>query len=134
MDILKETLWDRLFNRLPENAANEAIRTLKRGGSFKDVDFLTLKEAEAQVAQYRDQAKAAIGAYRSWKTANTVKLMFGVFHNREGALLKAHARNLASLFLDARRDHADLTALLMHSVANGAPYRPPSNQGGNHDQ
>lgn len=133
MDILKETLWDRFFNRLPENAANEAIRTLKRGGSFKDVDFLTLKEAEAQVAQYRDQAKAAIGAYRSWKTANTVKLMFGVLHSRKGAHLKAHARNLASLFLDARRDHADLTALLMQSVANDAPYRPPSKRGGGHE-
>lgn len=134
MDILKETLWDRFFNRLPETAANEAIRTLKRGGSFKDVDFLTLKEAEAQVARYRDQARAAIGAYRRWKTGNAVKLMFGVFHSREGAHLRAHARGLTSLFLDARRDHADLTNLLMQSVSNDASGSAPLKQGGDHDQ
>lgn len=133
MDILKETLWDRFFNRLPETAANEAIRTLKRGGSFKDVDFLTLKEAEAQVAHYRAQARAAIGAYRSWKTGNAVKLMFGVFHSREGAHLRAHARGLTSLFLDARRDHVDLTALLMRSVANDDSCAPPTRRGGGNE-
>lgn len=134
MDILKETLWDRFFNRLPETAANEAIRTLKQGGSFKDVDFLTLKEAEAQVARYREQAKAAIGSYRRWKVQNTVKLMFGVFHDREGAHLRDHARDMASLFLDARRDHADLVTLLLRSVANDASGPTPAKQGGSHDQ
>jgi hypothetical protein len=133
MDIPKETLWDRFFNRLPENAANEAIRILKRGGSFKDVDFLTLKEAEAQVAGYRAQAKAAIGAYRRWRTQKALKLMFGAFHDREGAHLRAHARDMASLFLDARRDHTDLTTLLMASVANDRPGGGASGTGGSHD-
>lgn len=133
MDILKETLWERLFNRLPENTANQAMRILKQGGSFKDVDFLTLKQAEAEVVRYRAQAKAAIGEYRRWKTENTVKLMLGVFHSREGAHLRAHAKDMTSLYLDARRDHGDLTDLLMRSVSNDAAERDGFNQGGRHD-
>jgi len=133
MQGITENLWERFFNRLPENAANEAIRVLKQGGSFKDVDFLTLKQAEADVVRYRSQAKAAIGAYRRWKTQHAVKLMFGVFHSREGAHLRAHAKDLTSLYLDARRDHADLTDLLMRSVSNDAAGPDAFNQGGRYD-
>lgn len=133
MQRITENLWERLFNRLPENAANEAMRILKQGGSFKDVDFLTLKQVEAEVVRYRAQAKAAIGEYRRWKTQKTVKLMFGVFHSREGAHLRAHAKDMASLYLDARRDHGDLTDLLMRSVSNDADELDAFNHGGRDD-
>ena len=134
MSIITENLWERLFNRLPEQAANEAIRVLKQGGSFRDVDFFTLKEAEAQVLRYRAQARTAIADYRAWKAGKPVRLLFGVFRDREGAHLRAHARAMTSLFLDARRDHADLTRLLMASVGNDASGGAPSRLGGNHDQ
>jgi len=131
MKHIKETLWERFFNRLPENAANEALRSLKQGGSFKDVDFFTMKEAEAQVVRYRDEARAAIRAYRRWKSGKAVRDLFGVFREREGAHLRAHARDRASLFLDARRDYRDLSALLMASVNNDSQ---PKQQGGGHER
>ena len=133
MSTIKETIWERFFNRLPETAANEAIQTLKQGGSFEDVDFFTMKEAEAQVANYRDRAKAAIRAYKNWKTGRAIRSMFGVFRDREGAHLRAHAKDMAALFLDARRDHADLTELLMASVSNDGPGGAVSQRGGGNE-
>jgi hypothetical protein len=133
MSIYNETIWERFFNRLPETAANEAIRVLKQGGSFKDVDFFTMKEAEAQVGHYRERAKAAIGAYKRWKSARAVTSLFGVFRDREGAHLRAHARAMTGLFLDSRRDFADLSALLMESVSNDRPDHGASVQGGRHE-
>ena len=126
-----ETLWDRFLNRLPANAANDAIRTLKRGGTFKDVDFFTLKEAEQRVDDYRYNAKQAIVAYKAWKLKKAVRGFFGVFDDREGTHLRAHARAMTSIYLDARRDHADLTHLLMRSVSNDAAANGnPSKEGG----
>jgi len=129
-----ETLWDRLVNRLPANTANDAIRTLKRGGTFKDVDFFTLKEAEHRVGDYRFKAKQAIVAFKAWKLRKAVRGFFGVFDDREGAHLRAHARAMTSIYLEARRDHADLTHLLMRSVSNDAAANGnPSKEGGRHD-
>ena len=131
-----ETLWDRFFNRLPANEANDAIRTLKQGGTFRDVDYLTLKEAEQRVDDYRSKAKQAILAFKAWKLRKTVQGLFGVFDDREGAHLRAHARAMASIYLDARRDHTDLTRLLMQSVSNdtGADKGAPSSEGGRHER
>ena len=129
-----ETLWDRCLNRLPANAANDAIRTLKRGGTFKDVDFFTLKEAEQRVDDYRVKAKQAIVAFKAWKLRKAIRGFFGVFDDREGAHLRAHARAMTSIYLEARRDHADLTYLLMQSVSNDAAVNGnPSKEGGCHD-
>ena len=115
---LTETIWDRLFNRLSETEANEAIRILKQGGSYKDIDFFTLKEAEYQVYHHREQAKSAIAAYRQWKKGRQIRRLFAIFRDREGAALRIHARNMASLFLDSRRDFRDLSHRLMESIAN----------------
>lgn len=129
-----ETLWDRFFNRLPASEANDAIRILKQGGTYKDVDFFTLKEAEERVAEYRLKAKAAIIAFKAWKMRRSIEGFFGVFSEREGAHLRAHARSMTSIWLDARRDHADLTHLLMQSVSNDAGVdSEPSAEGGRHD-
>ncbi|GEM_PF-5989572 len=118
MKNITETLWDRLFNRLPQSEANEAIRILKQGGSYKDIDIFTLKEAEYQVVHHRQMAKSAIIAYRQWKKSRQVRRLFSVFRDREGAALRIHARNMASLFLDSRRDFADLSKRLMQSISN----------------
>lgn len=118
MTKFKENLWERIFNRFPASEANEAIRILKRGGSYKDIDFFTLKEAEQQVHCHRQQAKKAIADYRRWKTGQQIRRFFTVLRDREGAALQGHARNMASLFLDARRDYSDLSHLLMESVSN----------------
>ncbi len=129
-----ETLWDRILNRLPASEANDAIRILKQGGTFEDIDFFTLKEAEQRVQDYRFKTKQAILAFKAWKLQKTVHGLFGVFDDREGAHLRAHARAMASIYFDARRDHADLTRLLMKSVSNDAGTRQnPSRKGGYHD-
>lgn len=125
-----ENLWDRLFNRLPENEANEAIRVLKQGGSYKDIDFFTLKEVEYQVSHHRQQAKTAITAYRQWKKGHHIRRLIAVLRDREGIALRGHARNMASLFLDARRDYTDLTDLLMKSVSNDADLNSSVQGGG----
>jgi len=115
---LTETLWDRFFNRLSETEANEAIRILNQGGSYKDIDFFTLKEAEHQVSHHRQQAKSAIAAYKQWKKGRQIRLFFAILRDREGAALRIHAKNMASLFLDSRRDFKDLSNRLMDSIAN----------------
>jgi len=118
MKNITETLWDRLFNRLPESEANEAIRILKQGGSYKDIDIFTLKEVEYQVVHHREQAKNALCAYRQWKKGRQVRRFMAVLRDREGEALRGHARNMASLFLDSRRDFADLSERLMQSISN----------------
>lgn len=134
MKTINETLWDRFFNRLPASEANDAIRTLKKGGTFQDVDFFTLKEAEQRVEDYRSKTKQAIVAFKAWKLRKTVHGLFSVFDDREGAHLRAHARAMASIYFDARRDHTDLTRLLMQSVSNDAGTKGnPSREGGCHD-
>jgi hypothetical protein len=130
MTKITENLWDRLFNRLPASEANEAIRILKQGGSYKDIDIFTLKEAECQVAHHRQQAKSAITAYRQWKKGRQVRRLFTVFRDREGAALRIHARNMASLFLDSRRDFTDLGQRLMASIANDANLKSGLQNGG----
>jgi len=130
MSIIKESLWDRFFNRLPENAANEAIRLLKQGGTYRDVDFFTLKEAEERVADYRMKSRQAILAFKAWKLRKSINRYFGVFDDREGAHLRAHARAMTSIWLDARRDHSDLTRLLMRSVNDDAAINAASTEGG----
>ncbi|OJJ12978.1 hypothetical protein BKI51_02615 [Alphaproteobacteria bacterium AO1-B] len=134
MTIFKETLWDRFFNRLPETAANEAIRALKRGGSYRDVDFFTLKEAEAEVERLRKRAKLALADYRQWKTGQSVNALFDVFRSHEGRALREHARSMTALYSDARHDHRELTDLLMASIANDPTATPTKTTGGSHGQ
>lgn len=128
MKNIKETLWDRLFNRLPATEANEAIRILKQGGSYKDIDVFTLKEIEHQVGHHREQAKNAIVAYRQWKKGRQVRRFMAVFRDREGDALRGHAKNMASLFLDSRRDFTDLSDRLLQSISNDAELQ----NGGRH--
>jgi len=130
MNYIKETLWERFFNRLPAKEANDAIRILKRGGSYKDVDFFTLKEAEEQVLRYRGRAKAAIADYKLWKANTHIGRFFAVFRDREGIALRNHARDMANMFLEARRDYTDLSSLLMTSIANDTRGTASSDKGG----
>jgi len=128
MKNITENLWDRLFNRLPASEANEAIRILKQGGSYKDIDIFTLKEIEHQVDHHREHAKKALIAYRQWKKGRQVRRFMAVLRDREGEALRGHARNMASLFLDSRRDFADLSDRLMQSISNDAELH----KGGRH--
>ncbi|MGJ8531696.1 MAG: hypothetical protein ACSHYC_05895 [Alphaproteobacteria bacterium] len=130
MNYIKETLWERFFNRLPAKEANDAVRILKRGGSYKDVDFFTLKEAEEQVQRYRGRAKAAIADYKLWKANTQIGRFFAVFRDREGIALRNHARDMANMFLEARRDYIDLSSLLMTSIANDTRGTASSDKGG----
>ena len=125
-----ESLWNRFFNRLPDSEAREAIRMLKQGCSYKDIDFFTLKEAEQQVLHHRQQTKSAIAAYRQWKTGQQVRRFFAILRDREGEALRGHAKNMTSLFLDARRDYSDLSHLLMKSVSNDTDLGPSHQNSG----
>lgn len=130
MNYIEETLWEGFFNRLPAKEANDAIRILKHGGSYKDVDFFTLKEAEEQVLRYRGRAKAAIADYKLWKANTHIGRFFAVFRDREGIALRNHARDMANMFLEARRDYTDLSSLLMTSIANDTRGTASSDKGG----
>ena len=134
MTRFKETLWDRFFNRLPESAANEAIRALKRGGSYRDVDFFTLKEAEAEVERLRKRAKLALADYRQWKTGQSVNALFDVFRSHEGRALREQARPMTALYSAARHAHRELTERLMASIANDPKAKPTKTKGGRHGQ
>ena len=116
MSNFKETLWERFFNRLPENTANEAVRVLKRGGSHRDIDYFTLKESEVSVERSRHIARQAIATYRSWKQCHSVHKLLDASRNIEGIALKRNMVSMISLYKDKLRDHCDLTWLLVTSI------------------
>jgi len=70
------------------------------------------------VDHHREQAKNALTAYRQWKKGHQVRRFMAVLRDREGEALRGHARNMASLFLDSRRDFTDLSDRLMKSISN----------------
>lgn len=129
MKYTKETLWDRFFNRLPRTQANDLVQRLKKGASYKEIDYFAVKELEQQIEHHRRQARAAIAEYKQWRASEACRTFFDVFRQREGAHLKAHARAMASVFLDVRRDYADMMKLLMSSIANDAETKSAKSGG-----
>jgi len=133
MNIFKENLWERIFNRLPESEANDAVRHLKAGGSYKDIDFFTLKAAEEQVEHHRLRFRDAMADYRAHKAGRSVQRFFAVFRDREGLFLREHARNMATLARDSRRDFHDLSNEIMKSIANDDDLPPTLKKGGKNE-
>lgn len=113
MKVLKENLWDRLVNRLPANDAMHVRRVLKRAGCREEIDYMAVKELSELVDAYQCQARMAIRDYRRWRVRENVQRMTAVVRAREGAILRQNAREIAGLYLDARRDYNDLIDVAM---------------------
>ena len=127
-----ETLWEKIFNRLPEKQANDAIRILRAGGTIHDIDTFDVRLLADQLTDTKKQLQAALRAYRRHQGRAAIKTFINVFFDREGAMLRQHAVNLASLYTDMRRDYRELQDLLNQAIANdkGAPK---IEIGGSHD-
>lgn len=144
MKILKETLFERIQNRMmPENAIR-VIARLQKASANRTIDYMDLKEASEMLARYRTEARIAIRTYRRWQSRQRSAQMLGplkdqqgrVWENRqliaevlephateEGRILLQQARAQASLYLNASCDYRDLFEMAMK------PYVIASNDG-----
>jgi len=120
MKVIKETLWQRLVNRLPANDAARVKRILKRAGACEEIDYMTVKALSEMVESYQLRARTAIRDYRRWRAREGVQHLAAAGRAREGAVLRHMARESAGLYLDVRRDYNDLIDLAMqrYSPAN----------------
>lgn len=118
MKYRKETFWDKLFNRLPEQSANDALRILRAGGGIHDIDTFDVKLLAEQLVETRRNLKVALKAYRRHRGRSAFHAYVRVFTDREGQMLRQNAQNLASLYQDMRRDYRELNALLDQAIAN----------------
>lgn len=113
MKILRESLWDRLINRLPANDAQRIARVLKRAGCQEEIDYMAVKAMSELVEAYQAEARLALRSYRRWRVRQDIQQLAAVVRDREGEILRRDAREKAGLYLDARRDYDDLIALAM---------------------
>ena len=113
MKIIKETMWDRLFNRLPANDARKVTRVLKRAGCVATPDYLDVKAMSELVERYRDKTTRALEEFRRWQIQEGAQAMATVVRKREGELLRKRAMECASLYWDARRDYRDIVDIAM---------------------
>ena len=124
MKLLKETLFDRIRNRLAPPNAVKVIKNLKRASGRAELSYMEIKEASQYVERYKIEAKAAMKAWRSWNTRAAVSELVGALRLQEGRILRSDAVAKASLYLDAQRDYRDLVNLAMGQA------RPPANDPG----
>ena len=113
MKLYKETLFDRLRNRLPTSEARKAIRALKKAKYRLNIDYMTVKEMSELVHRYRSSARVACNAVREWQVRDAVQRMDAAFRARELELLRAQARDAIALYQDAKRDYIDIHRLAM---------------------
>lgn len=114
MKSIRESFWDRLYNRLPANDAAIARRVLGRTVD-QPIDYMTIKALSELVDAYKGSARAAIRAYRKWCLIESVHKVGAATRQREGEILRKAALDQAALYLDARRDYRDLFKLAMRS-------------------
>jgi hypothetical protein len=120
MKLRNETLWEKLYNRLPANDAAKAARVLARSGCDGAVDYMSVKALSKLVETYRASTRAAIRNYRRWCVAESLCKFSAAVRAREGDLLRQYAMDQAALYLDTRRDYRDLVEIAMR------PYRGES--------
>ena len=82
--------------------------------------------------EIKSRTQDALKAYRSHKVRSTVRAYTAVFWDREGTMLRRHAVNMASLYLDMRRDYRELIELLDKAIANDQAQNDQA-YGGSHD-
>lgn len=121
MKILKETLWDKLANRLPANDARREARVLKRAGCLATPDYLDVKAMSEVMEDCREKTWEALKDYRRWQLQESARHLSATVRQREGELLKQRALDCAGLYWDARRDYADLIELALR------PYKAMAN-------
>ena len=114
MKLPRESLWDRLINRLPANDALRAIKAMNHAKHRLNVDYMVVKEMSELMEHYRIHAQVSINALREWDVRDAVQKMNKVYRLRERGFLEAQARSAVSLWLDARRDYRDLRNLAMN--------------------
>lgn len=118
MKILKETLFERIRNRMAPANAVRTIAALQRATNTGDIEYMAVKEASEMLARYKLEAQIAIRTFRSWQTRTAVKAVLEPLKDQEGRILQQHARNAVSLYADAKRDYSDLWQLAMKAAAN----------------
>jgi hypothetical protein len=109
--MIREKLIDRIWNRLSERDAADVIAALERARGDEIFDHMSARLGGEIVKRYGQDARGAIREYRVWRYRDALSKLTKALHDREGEMLRARARNAASLYLDARRDQRDLTAL-----------------------
>jgi hypothetical protein len=118
MKILKETLFERIRNRLAPANAVRTIAALQRAAHSGEIEYMAVKEASEMLARYKIEAQYAIRTYRSWQARTAVKSVLEPLKDQEGRILHQHARNAVSLYADAKRDYTDLWQLALRAAAN----------------
>ena len=122
MKILKENMWEKLFNRLPANDARRVSRVLKRAGCVAMPDYMDVKAMSELVETYREKAWKALSDYRRWEIQEGAHALSASARRREGELLRRRALENAGLYWDARRDYKDLVDIAMR------PYQPANDK------
>ena len=109
--MIRENLIDRIWNRLSERDAPDVIAVLERARGDEIFAHTSARHGGEIVTRYRQDASSAIREYRVWRYRDALSKLTKALHDREGDMLRERAWNAASLYLDARRDQRDLTAL-----------------------
>lgn len=118
MKILKETLYDRLRNRLPSGDARKAIKALKHARHRLHIDYMTVKELSELTEHYRTLARTACNAVREWEVRDAVQKMDQAFRERERELLRAQAFDAIALYNDVKRDYIEIRELAMAQLVS----------------
>jgi hypothetical protein len=124
MKILRETLFERIRNRMAPANAVRTIAALQRAAIAGDIEYMAVKEASEMLARYKLEAQIAIRTFRSYQARAAVKAVLEPLKDQEGRILQQHARNAVSLYADAKRDYTDLWQLAMKGAANDDGSRP----------
>ena len=111
MKIPKETLFERIRNRLGPANAVKTILTLQKAGYRAEIAYMAVKEASELVDRYKLEARSAIRHLRVWEATEAVRLMMAPSRQQHGQMLARQARAASALYLDARRDYMDLVEL-----------------------
>lgn len=109
--MIRENLIDRIWSRLSGRDIADVIAALERARGDVIFDHTSARHGGEIVTRYRQDARGAIREYRVLRYRDALSKLTKALHDREGDMLRERARNAASLYLDARRDQRDLTAL-----------------------
>lgn len=111
MKILKETLFERIRNRLAPDHAVKIIARLQRTSFRKEMCYGAVKEASELLERYRVEARLSIRSLRMWESSEAMRAAMQPTRDAYGRMLAQQARAATSLYLDARRDYLDLVSL-----------------------
>lgn len=128
MKIYKETLYERLRNRLPQSDARKAIRALRHARNRLHIDYMTVKELSELTEHYRTLARTACNAVREWELRDAVQKMDQAFRERERDLLRAQALDAIALYQDVKRDYIELRNLAMAQLTSNDSAPPKAGE------